>query len=76
MKTFFIVSSLGSARSYEALADRMQHESEADAIEHAKTIIEKRRRQGNSDMSFYILKAVAVVGKAVPPIEVTRLEEP
>jgi hypothetical protein len=73
-KTFYIVSSLSRNESWAELHRRKKYETEEAASDAACEIIKNRRESGARDLSFFVLKAVALVGPVQAPIEVTRLK--
>lgn len=73
-KTFYIVSSLSRDRSWEQLSFRKMYESEKEATEMAESLVLSRQEKGFAPLSFFILKAVARVGYATPPIQTDRLK--
>lgn len=72
MKSFYVISAL--LNDSTPLDKLVRHETEAQAINHAKSIIEKRRNGGAVDIDFYILKVHAKVGTSKPPIKVEKLK--
>lgn len=75
MKTFYIVSSLGSDRSFQELEHRQRFETEEQAVAHAERVLLMRQQQGHKPISFYVLQGVFIVGPVQPEIVATRLEE-
>ena len=72
MKPFYVISAL--LKDSNQLGHLLRHENEKDAIDHAKTVIGKRRASGQPDIEFFILKVVAEVGTTKAPISVRRLK--
>jgi hypothetical protein len=71
MKTFYVISALLPDSS--PLGKLIRHDTEKQAVEHAKSVIEKRSSQGQPDIEFVVLKAVAKVGTEKAPIKVTKV---
>lgn len=71
MKSFFIISALLNDSSQLGQVKRFNTEKEA--IEHAKYVIGLRAKNGNHAIDFHVLKVVAKVGRATPPITVQRM---
>lgn len=70
MKTFYVISALVHASSQ--LGNLKRLDTEKEAIEHARTVIGRRRQEGKPEMDFHILKVVAIVGTEKPAIKVQR----
>lgn len=72
MKTFYVISAL--LRDSSQLGNLQRHSTEKDAIEHAKSVIEKRRQSGSPEIDFYVLKVQLKVGPVKAPVKVERLK--
>lgn len=72
-KTFYIISSLSSNNSWKLLPEREKFSSEEEALQVAEKIVRERANAGNP-LSFYVLKATALVGPMSPPIEIKKLK--
>lgn len=73
MKTFYIVSALSDRST--SLGERVKYDTEVEAVEKAKKLVEQRQAKGTNDLNFYVLKAISIVGTEKPAIEVKKLEE-
>ena len=73
-KSFYLITSLTRENSYDELKNRKRFETLKEAQEAAKNLVQQRRNEGRSELSFYILKAIASVGPIQPPIEILKLK--
>ena len=72
-KTIYVVSAL--RHDYNNLGMLKKHETEKDAIEAAKGILDSRVKEGKPLMPFYVLKTVAVVATEMTPVTVKRFKK-
>lgn len=72
-KAFYIISSLSRDNSWQQLAHRKMFYSEREALESAANLVKHREDTGQAPLSFFVLKSVARVGYAKPPISITKL---
>lgn len=71
-KTFFVISAL--LQDSSRLGNLKRLDTEKQAIEHAKSVIERRRQEGSPEITFHVLKVVAIVEAARAPIKVTKVK--
>lgn len=70
-KSFFVTSALRDDSS--PLGKLQRHDSEQQALDHAKTVIDRRARTGLPSIEFFILKVTAVIEPVAAPIRITKL---
>ncbi len=70
-KSFYIISALRDDSSPLGKLSRM--DTEREAVEHAKGVVDRRARCARPPMEFYVLKVMAVVEPVATPIRITKL---
>ncbi len=51
-----------------------QLDTEKDAVDHAKDVMQRRELDGNRPLTFYVMKCVAIVEPLRAPVKVTKLK--
>lgn len=72
-KVFYVVSALRTDSCPPGSLKRLN--TEAEAIEHANYVIQRRRTVGAQEIGFYILKVSTYVGPVQPEIKTIKLKE-
>lgn len=73
-ESFYIISSLSRDESWVQLSRRKKYKSEKEAIEYARELVKTRSANCQAPLSFFVLKAVSVVGHITPPVSVRKLK--
>lgn len=70
MKSFYMVSAM---KPESCPIHRLRrHESEAEAVEHAKKVINLRAQNGASQLEFFVVKVVSKVSTMSAPVKVEK----
>ena len=60
-KSFYVVTSLTQTR----IGDRNRYDTKEEALNRAREVLSMRSCEGRDPMTFYILKAIAIVEPAI-----------
>lgn len=72
MKSVYVVSALQFDSNH--LGNLKKFDNEKDAVDHAKNIVQRRMRQGDPNLEFFVLKTVAGIHIEPQPVTVYKMK--